>query len=41
MRELDLLNACVDCEAFSEHTKSAITQLVMAHVEDFQVSLLD
>ena len=39
MCELDLFDSSLDFEAFSEHTQRIVWHIVMAHVQDFQVTL--
>ena len=39
MSKLDLLYSDIDSKAFGEHTKGSITQLVVAHVKNLEVSL--
>ena len=39
MRELDLFNLSVDGQTLSKHAKRAVSELVMAHVENLEVAL--
>ena len=39
MRELDLLNAHIDSEAFRKHAKGSIGHVVVAHMKNSKVTL--
>lgn len=41
MSELDLFDSHVNFESLGQHAKRSITDLVVAHVEDLEVSLLE